>query len=227
MEIENHGSVEVSGFRRSKFLPVGRGSCNRMPPGNTTRISLLGKHVGRNRLLNTLIETVKGVCFKTCHLQYRRWPSIRYCLDEGAGLVFYFSDPASPLRSRNSSWISSAAPGAREPMKHDGISIDFSGFVRYTIPFTGPMSEDGPRCCLYFRFQGLVARELIDEARMEIDSLAPLGLRLIPWFLGVIRSPPCQAAFRCGWSISFAVYRQILQAMSRYRVTGELQNSIV
>lgn len=54
--------------------------------GNTTRISLLGKHVGRNGLLNTLIETetwapMKGVCFKTCHLQYRHWPSIRYWLD--------------------------------------------------------------------------------------------------------------------------------------------------
>lgn len=66
--------------------------------GNTTRISLLGKHVGRNRLLNTLIETetwapMKGVCFKTCHLQYRHWPSIRYWLDVEERPVFRASDP--------------------------------------------------------------------------------------------------------------------------------------
>lgn len=73
---------EIKIHRSFGFLPVkissgGHGSrCNRTP-GNTTRISLLGKHVGRNRLLNTLIETetwapMKGVCFKTCHLQYWR-----------------------------------------------------------------------------------------------------------------------------------------------------------
>lgn len=73
---------EIKIHRSFGFLPVkissgGHGSrCNRTP-GNTTRISLLGKHVGRNRLLNTLIESetwapMKGVCFKTCHLQYWR-----------------------------------------------------------------------------------------------------------------------------------------------------------